>query len=188
MSLGEIEFPCVCHSGSALGKRVGCIYILHDNHASVCVCVCVCVCVGVCSSGHTEAYVNLYFTKTLRAAYDPSSPPPTSTPTPCVTDDTRHRYEISADTDAAEHAAPIEEKSWKTEDRHSRHTSTALKWNLHNARNLLATRRWRSVGFTSPARRERNLWCPRRWGWGIGCSWKWHCVFFPHVSKDFLPR
>jgi len=54
MSLGEIEFPCVCHSGSALGKRVGCIYILHDNHASVCVCVCVCVCVWVCVPRGTQ--------------------------------------------------------------------------------------------------------------------------------------
>ena len=119
MSFGEIEFPRVCHSGSAVGKRDWYIYILHDNHASVCVCV--------CSSGHTEAYVNFCFTKTLRAAYDPSPLPPTSTPTPCVTDDTRHRYEISADTDGAEHAATIEQKCCKTEDTHSRRTSTALK-------------------------------------------------------------
>jgi len=54
MGFGEIEFPCVCHSGSAEGKSVWSIYILHDNHASVCVCVCVrvggcvCACVRVC--------------------------------------------------------------------------------------------------------------------------------------------
>jgi hypothetical protein len=118
----------------------------------------------------------------------PVHPPPhtpTTTPTPCVTDDTRHRYEISADTDAAEHAAPIEEKCCKTEDTHSRHTCTAPKLTLCNARNLFATHRWRSAEFTSAARMKRNLWCPSRWGWGVGCSWKWNCVF-SEVSKVFF--
>ena len=89
MSLGEIEFSCVCHSVSAVGNRIWRIYILHDNHACARVFVCVCV-----PRGHTEAYVNLCFTKTLRAAYDPNAPTPPSN-THLNPDAVRHRRHAS---------------------------------------------------------------------------------------------
>jgi hypothetical protein len=139
MSFREIEFPRVCHSGSAVGKRVWCIYILHDNHARACVCVCVCVCVprGTQKLMLISALLRPCVQHTTPVAAPASLQTPTSNPTPCVTDDTRHRYEISADTDAAEHAAPVKEKCWKTEDTHNRQTCTVPKWTLRNARNLL---------------------------------------------------
>jgi hypothetical protein len=101
-----------------------------------------CVCVCVCSSGHTEAYVNLCFTKTLCAAYEPPNPPQPQHSASQTTRGTVMRF-LRTQMLQEQAAAPIEEKGWGTltellEFAHL-HTCTVPKWTLCNTRNSLAT-------------------------------------------------
>ena len=97
MSFGEIEFPCVCHSGSAVGKWVWCIYILHDNHVCVCVCVCVYVCAYVCVPRGTQKL--MLISVSLRPCVQRTTPVPPTPPAPSnnhrIPDAVRHRRHAS---------------------------------------------------------------------------------------------
>jgi len=178
MSFGEIEFPRVCHSGSDVGKRDWYIYILHDNHASVCVCV---------PRGTQKL---MLISVSLRPCVQHTTPVLSHPPQPRrrASQTTRVTVMRFLRTQMVQN---MQRQLNRSVARQKTRTvvAQALRWNETCTLRaiMLATHRRRSVEFTSPARRKRNLWCSRRWGWGIGCSWKWHCAF-SEILKDFVPR
>jgi hypothetical protein len=129
----------------------------------------------VCSSGHTEAYVNLCFTKTPRSTYELPPHRQTSARVTCVTQDTWwHCYEISVDTDAGR------------DDDRAAQVGTLARLHRTDTRNFFSHRRitvcWICTGSCYEMRFEVLMSVALKIYRLLGCD----AVSFPTFRKTFL--